>query len=301
MTLLDGEAVAADVRSEVSDAVDAMDEPPTLVAVLMGDDPASETYVEMKRRDCEEVGIDGRVREVDGDASQSELLDVVDELNADSDVDGIIVQLPLPDHVDERAALRAVDPAKDVDGFHPENKGLLMQGDPRFVPATPKGVQRMLVAEGYPVSGRDVVILGRSDIVGKPLANLLVQKPEDGGGDDDGGRDKGDAGGENATVTVCHSATDDVASHTRRADILVAAVGVPEFVTADMVTEDTVVVDVGVNRVERDGESTLVGDVAFDEVADVVEAISPVPGGVGPMTRAMLLENTVEAARQRRS
>jgi methylenetetrahydrofolate dehydrogenase (NADP+)/methenyltetrahydrofolate cyclohydrolase len=275
-----------------------MDAPPTLVAVLMGDDPASETYVEMKRRDCEEVGIDGRVREVDGDASQDELLDVVDELNADPDVDGVIVQLPLPDHVDERAALRAVDPAKDVDGFHPENKGLLMQGDPRFVPATPKGVQRMLVAEGYPVAGKDVVILGRSDIVGKPLANLLLQKPDgDGGGDesDDAG------GGEDATVTVCHSATEDVAAHTRRADILVAAVGVPEFVNADMVTEDTVVVDVGVNRVERDGESTLVGDVAFDEVADVVEAISPVPGGVGPMTRAMLLENTVEAARQRRS
>ncbi|MDY7082387.1 MAG: bifunctional 5,10-methylene-tetrahydrofolate dehydrogenase/5,10-methylene-tetrahydrofolate cyclohydrolase, partial [Halobacteria archaeon] len=187
------------------------------------------------------------------------------------------------DHVDEKRAFEAVSPLKDVDGFHPENKGRLMDGRPRFVPATPKGIKKLLVESGNPPEGDDVVILGRSDIVGKPLANLL----------------SGRGDGENATVTICHSRTRNLEEHTRRADVLVAAIGVPEFVTADMITEDTVVIDVGVNRVDADNDKgyELVGDVDFENVREKAEAITPVPGGVGPMTRAMLLENTLEAAR----
>lgn len=283
--IIDGEEVARQVREEVKREVQGMPEAPKLAAVLMSPDPASRTYVEMKQKDCREVGIESRVVELPTDAGLDELLDAVEELNRDPTVDGIIVQSPLPSHVPEHRAFSAVAPKKDVDGFHPLNKGLLMNGRPQFVPATPKGVQRLLLETGYPPEGRDVVVLGRSGIVGKPLANLLLQK-------NDGG---------NATVTVCHSRTRDVASHTRRADILVAAVGEPEFVSADMVGEGAVVVDVGVNRVDADNDKgyRLVGDVDFDAVSEKAEAVTPVPGGVGPMTRAMLLENTLEAAQQR--
>lgn len=282
--IIDGEEVAGQVRREITREVGGMTDPPKLAAVLMSPDPASRTYVEMKQRDCREVGMESTVVEIPTDAGQEELLGAVEELNTDSSVDGIIVQSPLPSHVPEHRAFSAVAPEKDVDGFHPLNKGLLMNGRPRYVPATPKGVQRLLRETGYPPEGRDVVILGRSGIVGKPLANLLMQKNEGG----------------NATVTVCHSRTEDLESHTRRADILVAAVGVPEFVSGDMVGEGAVVVDVGVNRVEADNEKgyRLVGDVDFDEVKEKAEAVTPVPGGVGPMTRAMLLENTLEAAQQ---
>jgi methylenetetrahydrofolate dehydrogenase (NADP+)/methenyltetrahydrofolate cyclohydrolase len=275
--VIDGDEISARVREEVADEVAGMDRTPKLVAVLMSDDPASETYVRMKREAAEEVGIDSETVHIDPEASEEKLLSTVTELNEDDEVDGILVQLPLPDHVSEENALEAVAPEKDVDGFHPFNKGLLMEGRPRFVPATPKGVVRMLREHGVELEGANVVIVGRSDIVGKPLASLLLSRDV------------------NATPTVCHSRTENVKEHTRNADVIVAAVGVPEFVTADMVSEGVVVVDVGINRV--DGE--LVGDVAYEEVSDKASAITPVPGGVGPMTVASLLENTVEAARQR--
>jgi methylenetetrahydrofolate dehydrogenase (NADP+)/methenyltetrahydrofolate cyclohydrolase len=275
--IIDGEEIAARVRDEVANEVDRMVHTPRLVAVLMSDDPASETYVRMKRQAADEVGIDSETVRIDPDAPEEKLLSTVEELNEDDDVDGVIVQLPLPDGVDEDRALEAVSPEKDVDGFHPYNKGLLMEGRPRFVPATPKGVVRMLREHGVELEGADVTVVGRSDIVGKPLASLLISRDI------------------NATVTVCHSRTKDVSEHTRDADIVVAAVGVPEFVTAEMVSEGSVVVDVGINRVDDE----LVGDVAYDEVSERASAITPVPGGVGPMTVAALLQNTVEAARLR--
>jgi methylenetetrahydrofolate dehydrogenase (NADP+)/methenyltetrahydrofolate cyclohydrolase len=277
MDIIDGDEISSRVRKEVADEVTRMEKTPKLVAVLMSDDPASETYVRMKREAADEVGIESETVRIDPDAPEEKLLSTVAELNEDDDVDGILVQLPLPDHVDEERALEAVSPEKDVDGFHPFNKGLLLEGRPRFVPATPKGVVRMLREHGVELGGKDVVVVGRSDIVGKPLAALLFSRDV------------------NATVTVCHSRTEDLGRHTRNADVVVAAVGVPEFVTADMVSEGVVVVDVGINRVEEE----LVGDVAYDEVAEKASAITPVPGGVGPMTVASLLENTVEAARLR--
>ncbi|QLG62659.1 tetrahydrofolate dehydrogenase/cyclohydrolase catalytic domain-containing protein [Halorarum salinum] len=281
--VIDGNAVAAGIREGVADCVDALtgaDVKPGLATVLMSADPASETYVSMKQRDCEEVGIEGIHVEVDPDAPAEELYATVDELNDDPSVHGVLVQLPLPEHVDKREVVRRIDPAKDVDAFHPENVGRLVAGDPRFKPCTPHGVQRLLEATGVDPEGKEAVVVGRSDIVGKPMANLLF------------GRDEGG----NATTTVCHSRTDDLAEHTRRADVVVAAAGVPEFITGDMLSEGAVVVDVGVNRVERDGDSTLVGDVEFESAERKASAITPVPGGVGPMTRAMLLYNTVKAA-----
>ncbi|WP_277552984.1 tetrahydrofolate dehydrogenase/cyclohydrolase catalytic domain-containing protein [Halobaculum limi] len=283
MTDIDGNAVAADIRSGVAECVETLQAEgvdPALATVLMSDDPASETYVSMKQNDCEEVGIDGIHVDVDDDAPAEELYDTIDELNADDGVHGILVQLPVPDHVDTERVLRSIDPAKDVDGFHPENVGRLVGGNARFKPCTPHGIQRLLAAADVDPEGKEAVVVGRSDIVGKPIANLLF----------------GRGPGGNATTTVCHSRTDDLASHTRRADIVVAAAGIPEFITADMVSEGTTVIDVGINRVERDGESTLVGDVDYEAVSEKAGAITPVPGGVGPMTRAMLLYNTVKAA-----
>jgi methylenetetrahydrofolate dehydrogenase (NADP+)/methenyltetrahydrofolate cyclohydrolase len=281
--IIDGEAVAEQVRSEVKTAVDqlrAADVTPGLATVLMSDDPASETYVRMKQRDCEEVGIESRHVELDTDAPQSELFATIDELNEDPAIDGILVQRPLTESVDEPAALRRVDPEKDVDGFHPENVGRLVTGDPRFVPCTPLGVQRLLTEAGVEIPGSDVVIVGRSELVGKPLANLLLLRGV--GGD--------------ATVTVCHSKTENLEAHTTRADVVVVAAGVPELVTGEMLSEGAVVIDVGINEVGSGENRKLVGDVAQEDAAEIVEAITPVPGGVGPMTRAMLLRNTVVAA-----
>jgi len=283
--IIDGEALAAEIREGVAEAVDefaAAGVTPGLATVLMSTDPASETYVEMKQRDCEEVGIDGIHVEVDPDAPPQELFDRIEELNAGEAANGILVQMPLPDHADERTAQATVDPAKDVDGFHPANVGRLVAGEPRFRPCTPHGIQRLLAEAGVDTEGADVVVVGRSNIVGRPLANLLTRRAADG----------------NATVTVCHSRTDDLAAHTRRADVVVAAAGVPELIGREEVTDDTTVIDVGINRVERDGESTLVGDADFDALDGYVDAITPVPGGVGPMTRAMLLYNTVLATRE---
>ncbi|QLG26681.1 bifunctional 5,10-methylene-tetrahydrofolate dehydrogenase/5,10-methylene-tetrahydrofolate cyclohydrolase [Halorarum halophilum] len=281
--VIDGNAVAADIREGVTECVDVLEDSgvrPGLATVLMSDDPASETYVSMKQRDCEEVGIEGIHVDVDNDAPAQELYDTIESLNDDDAVHGVLVQKPFVDQVDERRVLRTIDPVKDVDAFHPENVGRLVAGDPLFKPCTPHGIQRLLAAADVDPEGKEAVVVGRSDIVGKPMANMLF------------GRDEGG----NATTTVCHSRTADLAEHTRRADIVVAAAGVPEFITGDMLSEGAVVVDVGINRVERNGESTLVGDVAFESAKEKASAITPVPGGVGPMTRAMLLYNTVKAA-----
>jgi len=280
--IIDGNAVAAEVRDGLADAIDTLDDAgvtPTLATVLMSDDPASETYVSMKQQDCAEVGIEARDVELAPDAPAEELFGTVADLNDNPDVNGILVQMPVPDHIADRDVIRAIDPAKDVDGFHPENVGRLVAGDPIFKPCTPHGVLKLLDAADVETEGADVTIVGRSNIVGKPLANLLIQKADYG----------------NATVTVCHSRTDDLGEKTRRADVVIAAVGVPELVDGSMLSEGTVVIDVGVNRVERDGESTLVGDVDFESAKPQASAITPVPGGVGPMTRAMLLYNTVKA------
>jgi methylenetetrahydrofolate dehydrogenase (NADP+)/methenyltetrahydrofolate cyclohydrolase len=284
--IIDGEAVAASIRADLGTAIDTLNEAgvtPTLGTVLMSEDPASETYVSMKQQDCEEVGIDTVDVELETDAPATELFDTVDDLNADDAVDGILVQMPVPDHVENRAVLERIDPAKDVDGFHPENVGKLVAGQPRFKPCTPHGIQKLLADADVDPAGMDVVVVGRSDIVGKPLANLLLQKQA----------------GANATVTVCHSRTDDLAAHTRRADIVVAAAGVPEMIDGGMLSEGVVVIDVGVNRVETEDGSALVGDVDFESATQKAGAITPVPGGVGPMTRAMLLYNTVLAASRR--
>ncbi|UWG48437.1 5,10-methylene-tetrahydrofolate dehydrogenase/Methenyl tetrahydrofolate cyclohydrolase [Halanaeroarchaeum sp. HSR-CO] len=284
-TVIDGKAVAADVREQLANSVDTLrdaDVTPTLATVLMSDDPASETYVSMKQRDCEEVGIEARDVRISADAPADELFETIEDLNADTDVDGILVQMPVPDHVDKQAVLRSIDPEKDVDGFHPENVGRLVAGDARYKPCTPHGIQKLFESIDLDPEGKDVVVVGRSDIVGKPMANLLIQKAEGG----------------NATVTVCHSRTRDLAEKTRQADVVVAAAGVPELVDGSMLSEGAVVVDVGVNRVDADTEKgyELVGDVDYDSAAEKASAITPVPGGVGPMTRAMLLYNTVKAA-----
>jgi methylenetetrahydrofolate dehydrogenase (NADP+)/methenyltetrahydrofolate cyclohydrolase len=283
--IIDGNAVASDIRDDLTDAIETLADAgsrPGLATVLMGDDPASQTYVNMKQRDCEEVGIESHHVDVDGDAPPEELFDTIANLNDNDDIHGYIVQAPVPDHVDYRNVIRRVDPIKDVDGFHPENVGRLVAGDARFRPCTPHGVQKLLESADIEPEGKDVTIVGRSDIVGKPLANLLIQKAEDG----------------NATVTVCHSRTDDLAAKTRSADIVVAAVGVPELIDGSMLEDGTVVIDVGVNRVDADNEKgyELVGDVEFESAKEKASAITPVPGGVGPMTRAMLLYNTVKAA-----
>ncbi|MXV64262.1 bifunctional methylenetetrahydrofolate dehydrogenase/methenyltetrahydrofolate cyclohydrolase FolD [Natronorubrum sp. JWXQ-INN-674] len=283
--IIDGNAVASEIRDDLTDAIETLAEAgsrPGLATVLMGDDPASQTYVNMKQRDCEEVGIESHHVDVDGDADPEVLYDAIADLNDDPEIHGYIVQAPVPDHVDYREVIRRVDPAKDVDGFHPENVGRLVAGDARFRPCTPHGVQKLLESADIDLEGKDVTIVGRSDIVGKPLANLLIQKADDG----------------NATVTVCHSRTEDLATKTRNADIVVAAAGAPELVDGSMIGDGAVVIDVGVNRVSADTEKgyELVGDVEFESAKAKASAITPVPGGVGPMTRAMLLYNTVKAA-----
>ena len=283
--IIDGNAVASEIRDGLADAIETLGDAgvtPGLATVLMSDDPASQTYVSMKQRDCAEVGIEAFDFELDPSTPAEELYDRIDALNARDDVHGILVQMPVPDHVDSRAVLRQLDPAKDVDGFHPENVGRLVAGDARFKPCTPHGIQKLLAAADVETEGKEAVVVGRSDIVGKPMANLLIQK----------------AAGGNATTTVCHSRTQDLAAHTRRADIVIAACGVPQLVTGEMLSEGCVVIDVGVNRVDADTEKgyELVGDVDTESAKEKASAITPVPGGVGPMTRAMLLWNTVKAA-----
>jgi methylenetetrahydrofolate dehydrogenase (NADP+)/methenyltetrahydrofolate cyclohydrolase len=283
--IIDGNAVAESIRNDLATEIDRLADAgavPTLATVLMSDDGASETYVSMKQGDCEEVGIETVDVDLDPEAPAEELYDTIDDLNADDDVDGILVQMPVPDHVDKREVLRRIDPAKDVDGFHPENVGRLVAGNPRFKPCTPHGVQKLLAAADVDPEGMDAVVVGRSDIVGKPMANLLIQK----------------APGGNATTTVCHSRTQDLAEKTRAADLVIAAAGVPEMIDGEMLSEGVVVVDVGVNRVDADTEKgyELVGDVEYESAKAKASAITPVPGGVGPLTIAMLMYNTVKAA-----
>ena len=286
--LLDGNEASKVLRAQVAQGVLEMQQKhgltPGLAAVLVGDDPASAVYVRNKERACAEVGIFSEVFRLPQDASESQLLETVAQLNADDRFHGILVQLPLPDPIDPLRIIESLNPLKDVDGIHPANLGRLVGGAPRFVPCTPAGVQQLLLHNGYDPSGKNVVICGRSQIVGLPLAQLLMQKRE----------------GANATVTVCHTGTQDLPGITRQADILIAAMGRPGAITADMVSPNSVIVDVGINRVP-DPESKrgyrLQGDVDFTTVSEKVEAISPVPGGVGPMTIAMLLVNTLTAAR----
>jgi methylenetetrahydrofolate dehydrogenase (NADP+) / methenyltetrahydrofolate cyclohydrolase len=274
-TLLDGNAVAARVKEEIAAAVDELGGV-RLATVLVGDDAASHIYIDLKHRDCRAVGIDSDDRRLPQETMQDELLEVVRELNEDETVDGLLVQLPLPPQLDEAATIAALDPAKDVDGLHPVNQGLLLLGRPALVGATPVGVMRLLADYGVEVAGKRAVVIGRSSIVGKPTALLLLQA--------------------NATVSICHSKTVDLAHLTRDADILVAAVGSRHLVSPDMVKAGAAVIDVGMNR-DDDG---LFGDID-PGAAEVAAFMTPVPGGVGPMTRAMLLVNAVEAARSRRA
>ena len=283
--LLDGKAIANEIKQELGEEVAKFIEDtsvvPCLAAVLVGEDPASQVYVRNKQRACERVGIDSQLHRLPAETTQAELLDLVDQLNASSEVHGILVQLPLPGHIDATKVLDAIDPAKDVDAFHPDNVGRIAQGRPRFLPCTPHGVQQILHRSNIPVSGQHVVVVGRSDIVGKPLAMMLVQRDSTLG-----------SAAANATVTVCHSRSKELSAITREADILVAAVGQPKLITADMVKPGAAVIDVGINRTDEG----LVGDVDFDGVREVAGHLTPVPGGVGPLTIAMLLRNTLTAA-----
>lgn len=288
--VIDGNKIAAQIRGELQKEIQELKSrtgvTPGLAVVLVGENPASQQYVKNKNKAAHEIGIYSEQHNLSKDTPEEDLLALVARLNADPKIHGILVQLPLPPHIDEKKVLLLIDPSKDVDGFHPMNLGKMMVGDPGFLPCTPHGVVKMLAYSGFKTAGRHVVVVGRSNIVGKPVANMLLQKADEA----------------DATVTVCHSRTRDLPSITRQADILIAAMGKPEFVTADMVKEGAVVIDVGVNRVEDPSSPKgfrWAGDVKFDEVAKKAAAISPVPGGVGPMTITMLLYNTVQSAKRR--
>ena len=274
-TVIDGKALAAKCKARVAKEVEGLSRRPGLAVIIVGDDPASRTYVNSKRKDCDECGIYSEEYALPADAGQGALMEIIESLNGRSDIDGILCQLPLPGGYDEEAVLLAIDPDKDVDGFHPINVGRLSTGQPCFAPCTPAGVMEMLKEYGADPKGKECVVVGRSNIVGKPMAMLLLSA--------------------HGTVTVCHSRTPDLGTVCRRADILVAAVGKRNLITADMVKEGAVVIDVAMNRNEA---GKLCGDVDYPAVAEKASLITPVPGGVGPMTRAMLMVNTLEAARR---
>ncbi len=286
--IIDGKQVAADMRAELKEEVAKLKEQgivPGLWVILVGEDPASKSYVTAKERTCEEIGIYSDDNRLAASTTQEDLLALVEKMNNDPKINGILVQLPLPKGLNEAEVLLAIDPDKDVDGFHPMNVGKMVVGEKGFLPCTPHGVIQLLVRSGVTIEGANVVIVGRSNIVGKPLANMLIQKQPN----------------RNATVTVCHTRTKDLAHQTRQADILIAAAGRPNTITADMVKEGVVVIDVGVNRVEDATKKRgyrLVGDVDFEAVKEKASFITPVPGGVGPMTITMLLYNTVESAKR---
>jgi methylenetetrahydrofolate dehydrogenase (NADP+)/methenyltetrahydrofolate cyclohydrolase len=285
-TIIDGKAIAKQMQAEMKDQVADLAKQgivPGLAAVLVGDDPASHTYVRSKEKACERLGIYSDAYRLPENTSEGDLLALVDELNHDLKIHGILVQLPLPSHIDEGKVLMKIDPEKDVDGFHPVNVGKMVVGQPGFLPCTPHGCQVLLERSNIDTKGKHVVILGRSNIVGKPLANILVQKKE----------------GAKSIVTVCHTAAADMSYYSRQADILIAAVGKPELVTGDMVKEGVVVIDVGINRVDDPSKEKgyrIVGDVHYESVAEKAYAITPVPGGVGPMTITMLMYNTIQSA-----
>jgi len=285
--IISGTEIAKQIREELKQEIAELKEKhnlvPGLATVLVGEDPASQVYVGQKEKTSLALGIYSERLDLPADTSEEKLLAVIDRLNKDPKIHGILVQLPLPKHIDETRVLYAIDPKKDVDGFHPVNVGKLMIGEPDYLPCTPHGIQQLLLWSGVKVDGAEVVVVGRSNIVGKPIANILLQKKE----------------GANATVTVCHTGTRDISLHTRRADILIVAAGKPRAITADMVKEGVVVIDVGVNRIGKtaEGKAILAGDVDFDAVKEKAKAITPVPGGVGPMTITMLMLNTVRAAK----
>ncbi len=285
--IISGTEIAKKIREELKQEITELREKhnlvPGLATVLLGEDPASQVYVGQKEKTSVALGLYSERHDLPADTTQEALLALVDRLNKDPKIHGILVQLPLPKHISETVVLYAIDPKKDVDGFHPINLGKLMIGEPDYLPCTPHGIQQLLIRSGVETDGAEVVVVGRSNIVGKPIANILLQKKK----------------GANATVTVCHTGTRDLAFHTRRADILIVAAGRPKAITADMVKEGAVVIDVGVNRIGKtaEGKAILAGDVDFDGVKEKARAITPVPGGVGPMTITMLMLNTVRAAR----
>ena len=285
--LLKGAEVAKEIRAELKAEVEKLKAEhgavPGLVTILVGGNPASQSYVRAKQNTAHELGFHSVQDNQPADTSEEKLLDLISSYNKDPQVHGILVQLPLPRHINENKVLLAIDPGKDVDAFHPVNVGKLMIGEPDYLPCTPAGIQELLVRSGTEISGAEVTVVGRSNIVGKPIAMMLLQKGK----------------GANATVTVCHTRTKDVKFHTRRADILIVAAGVAEYVKGDMIKPGAVVIDVGVNEVGKtaDGKRILKGDVAFDEAVEIAGAITPVPGGVGPMTITMLMKNTVRACK----
>jgi len=285
--LIKGAEVAKQIREELQKEIAELKEKhnlvPGLVTVLVGADPASQVYVGSKEKTSKELGIYSERYDLPAETKQEELLKLIDKLNKDPKINGILVQLPLPKGLNEEEVLYAIDPKKDVDGFHPVNVGKLMIGEPDYLPCTPAGIQQLLIRSGTQIEGAEVVVVGRSNIVGKPIANMLLQK----------------APGANATVTICHTRTRDISFHTKRADILIVAAGKPKAVTGDMVKDGVVVIDVGVNQVgtTADGKRILEGDVDFESVSKKAKAITPVPGGVGPMTITMLMMNTVRAAK----
>ncbi len=285
--LIDGKAIAQAIREEIRAGVERLRQEhgvvPGLATVLVGDNPASVSYVTAKNKTCAELGMASFQHTLPADITEEKLLALIDQLNQDDAVHGILVQLPLPQAIRESRVIEAIDPRKDVDGFHPVNVGRLMLGDPVFPPCTPAGIQELIIRSGTPTEGAEVVVVGRSNIVGKPIAVMLLQKQR----------------GANATVTVCHTQTRDLAFHTRRADILIVAAGRPQAITGEMIRPGATVIDVGVNRVgyTESGKAKLVGDVDFDSAVKVAGKITPVPGGVGPMTITMLMRNTLRAAR----
>jgi methylenetetrahydrofolate dehydrogenase (NADP+)/methenyltetrahydrofolate cyclohydrolase len=285
--IIKGAEVAQQIREEIKQETAELKAKhnlvPGLVTVLVGADPASQVYVGAKEKTSGELGFYSERHDLPADTSQEDLLKLIDKLNKDPKIHGILVQLPLPKHINETEVLYAIDPKKDVDGFHPVNVGKLMIGEPDYMPCTPHGIQQLLVRSGVKTDGAELVVVGRSNIVGKPIANIMLQKRE----------------GANSTVTICHTGTRDIGFHTRRADIIVVAAGRPKYITADMVKEGVVVIDVGVNEIGKtpEGKRILAGDVDFDAVKEKAAAITPVPGGVGPMTITMLMLNTLRAAK----
>ena len=284
-TILSGKEVSEHVYSQLKTRVDSLKKiniQPGLAAILVGSNPASKIYIKMKTKRFHSMGMKTETFKMSVDVKESHLLELIEKINNDPNFHGILVQLPLPKHIDSKSVINSIHPRKDVDGFHPENAGLLSIGTPRFIPCTPKGIMRMLEYYDISLHGKHVVVLGRSNIVGRPISILTSLKSK----------------GSNATTTICHSGSENIEKHTREADVIIAALGVPNYLTKDMIKQDVIIMDVGINRIDDDSEKgyKIVGDACWEEVTRVSKAVTPVPGGVGPMTIAMLVENTIEAA-----